>query len=211
MKKFKVMKLKNVALLLAIVMLVGGTIGNTYAWLIDKTNPVINTFVVGKIHLTLKETDTNDGDNDANTNTYSIMPGQSVTKDPIVTVAKNSADCWLFVKIEETTDFDSYLQYEVAEGWTALGEDAPGIYYMEWPAEGVDKTVDNAYPVLKDNKVTMLDTVTDAQLDALEMSGTYPQMTLTAYAIQRHMDGSELATPEGAWQAIKAAMAETTN
>ena len=38
------MKKKTLALLLALVLLAGGVIGGTLAWLTDKTDPVKNTF-----------------------------------------------------------------------------------------------------------------------------------------------------------------------
>ena len=46
---------KALALVLAVVLLVGAAIGGTVAWLTDKTGDVVNTFTVGNIDIELAE------------------------------------------------------------------------------------------------------------------------------------------------------------
>ncbi|MBQ8603508.1 MAG: hypothetical protein IJ410_01505 [Oscillospiraceae bacterium] len=49
------MKKKSIALLMAVVMLFGVTVGATIAWLTSTTGTVTNTFTVGNIEITLDE------------------------------------------------------------------------------------------------------------------------------------------------------------
>ena len=125
-------------LLLTTVLLVGGVVGGTVAWLIADTDPVVNTFTYGDINLKLEETETDEkgtpfdknGDGDLKTsagNEYEMVPGEEYLKDPVVTVLEGNEACWLFVKLVEeggvpipnadgtitTYDFDSYLTYDV--------------------------------------------------------------------------------------------------
>ena len=61
---------------------------------------------------------------------YKMVPGYTIHKDPKTTVVKGSEECYLFVKVEKSANFDSYMTYEMADGWTAL-EGVEGVYYRE--------------------------------------------------------------------------------
>ena len=100
---------KSLALVLSLVLVIGCVTGGTLAWLNAKTDEVKNTFSTSDIGVTLEET----------TNTYKMIPGWTIAKDPKATVSSGSEDCWLFVKITESTtpDLDAYISYAIATGW----------------------------------------------------------------------------------------------
>ena len=189
-----------VLLLLSLALILCAVIGGTLAWLVTETDPVVNTFTYGDINITLHETDTNkDGDNDPNTNIYPMIPGHTITKDPKVTFKADSENAWLFVKFEKTANFDDFMTYEIADGWTKL-DNVEGVYYRE-----VSKAdTDAIFTVLKgdaenpDGKVTVKGEVTKEMLNALDTNGSsnYPKLTITAYAVQRD---SNIATVTDAW------------
>ena len=186
---------KKLAVMLASLALVICTvIGGTLAWLVTETDPVVNTFTYGDINITLKETDTNkDGDNDPNTNTYPMVPGHTITKDPKVTFKANSEDAWLFVKLQKTANFDDFMTYAMADGWTKL-DNVDGVYYRE-----VSKAAQDAeFTVIKDDTVSVKGEVTKEMFNALDANGTsnYPKLTVTAYAVQRD---NNIATAADAW------------
>ena len=194
-KKHRTLGVKKLALMLASLALVLCTvIGGTLAWLTAETEPVVNTFTYGDINITLHETDTNkDGDDDPNTNTYPMIPGHTIAKDPKVTFKANSEDAWLFVKLEKTENFDDFMTYEIASGWTEL-DNVDGVYYRE-----VSKAAQDAeFAVIKDDTVTVKGEVTKEMLNALDKDGTsnYPKLIVTAYAVQRD---SNIATAADAW------------
>ena len=193
--------LKPVALIMALVLLVGGVIGGTVAWLIATPDPVVNTFTYGDINIDLDETDTQlDGDNNPNTNEYEMMPGQPITKDPEITVKSGSEEMWLFVKLEKSSNFDTFMEYTVADGWTALSG-VDGVYYQHITAEDV-ATADKKIAVIKDDTVTVKESVTKEQLNALDSgsSENYPTLTVTAYAVQYAGN----ATADDAWAKVTA-------
>lgn len=103
---------KSLALVLACVLLVGGVIGGTLAWLTADGGSVKNTFTESDIDIKLDETKPAD-------KTAPMVPGWKIDKDPKVTVEDGSEDCWLFVKITESTnpDLDDYISYAIAAGW----------------------------------------------------------------------------------------------
>lgn len=82
--------------LLALVLVIGCVAGGTVAWLVAKTDTVVNTFTYGNINIALAET--------TGTN-YKVIPGTVIEKDPKVTVKAGSEACWLFVKVEESGTF----------------------------------------------------------------------------------------------------------
>lgn len=173
---------KAFAAVLALVLVLGCALGGTVAWLVAKSDPVVNTFTYGDINIALTETTGAD---------YKILPGVDIEKDPKVTVKADSEACWLFVKVEEVGTFVAdKVTYSVADGWTAL-DGQPGVYYREVGAV----TADTDFNVLKDNVVKVSDTLTKKDIEDIT---TQPTLTFTAYAVQK--DG--IADAATAWSKI---------
>ena len=171
------MKRKTLISVMAIAITLCCLIGTTYAWLVAKTEPVANTFTFGNITLSLSKSESN------STNTK-IVPGQRLTEDPTVTVKKDSEACWLFIKIEETANFDTFLSYNIATDWKLLEEnDQEGytVYYREVEASSVDKS----FRIIEDGELVANITATKADYDAVLAEEDYPKLTFTAYAVQR--------------------------
>ena len=99
------MKTKSKALLLTLcaVLLVAASVLGTMAYL-TSTDTVTNTFTVGKVEITLDETDvTNPNGPRVKANSYKLMPGTTYTKDPTVTVLKGSEDTYVRMKVTFNT------------------------------------------------------------------------------------------------------------
>lgn len=206
-KETKLYGKKALILACALTMTATAGVGGTLAWLLTKTDEVVNTFTYGDIDITLEETDTSkdddntdnigpDGnpvedDNDPNTNTYEMVPGTSIKKDPTITVEADSEACWLFVELEESENFKDYMTYAPAKGWTKL-DGAEGIVYYR---ETVYSAEDQKFAVLAGNKVNVAATIKKTDLNALEEAGNYPTLTVTAYAVQR----ASIETAADAW------------
>jgi predicted ribosomally synthesized peptide with SipW-like signal peptide len=171
------MKKKVVALVLVCVLVFGIAVGGTLAWLMDKTESIKNTFTVGDVDIELTETK---GADIANGKEFKVVPGAEVEKDPTVTVKANSENCWLFVKVEKSTNFDNYVDVVMAEGWTQIG--TTGVFYRE-----VTTSVeDQPFSVLKGDKVTGDQNATKTMYDTLGKGGDpIPEITFTAYAVQK--------------------------
>ena len=152
----------------ALTLIIGGIIGGSVAWLTAKTDPLVNTFTVGDINIKLTETTGSD---------YKIIPGVTITKDPKVTVEAGSEACWLFVKIEKSSNLNEFINYSIASEWTELGN---GVYYREVAASETDQSFD----VIKGNSVTVKTDVTKTMLNGLTDT-TKPTLTFTAYAVQK--------------------------
>lgn len=215
MRLLRGMSRRTLTLTLALVLSLGAATGGTLAWLVDQTDPVKNTFTYGDVHIDLQETDesdpaiggVDDGDGNSRTNTYKMMPGKVISKRPWVTVFQGTEDCYVFVQIEESANFDDFMTYEAAEGWLPLEgvEGAENVYYRE--VNAADVAAANAeYEVLKDNVVKVKESVTTEMLRALNQNGIadYPTLTFTAYAVQRDAAVESISTPAGAWATMQA-------
>ena len=168
--------------LLALVLVIGCVAGGTVAWLVAKTEPVVNTFTYGNIDITLTET---------TGTSYKIIPGKDITKNPKVTVKGGSEACWLFVKVEESGTFVAdKVTYAIDNGWTPL-EGEKGVYYREVAAV----TADTDFSVLEGNKITVKDTLTKG--DIKDIAATNPTLKITAYAVQQE----NIADAATAWKA----------
>lgn len=95
------MKTKGKALLLTLcaVLLVAASVLGTMAYL-TSTDTVTNTFTVGKVEIKLDETDvTNPNGPRVKANSYKLMPGNTYTKDPTVTVLNGSEASYVRMKV----------------------------------------------------------------------------------------------------------------
>ena len=187
-KTNRTVSIKIAALIAAIVLVIGCTAGGTVAWLVSKPDPIVNVFTVGNINAELAETKKE----------FKIVPGVDIAKDPVATVKAKSEDCYLFVQLTEEnwpafTEAGSStrkVKYEIAKGWTKLED---GVYYREVPK----KDTDQAFHVLQNDKVTVSNTLTKENADAI--TGT-PKLTVAVYAVQKEGMGSAA----DAWETAKA-------
>ena len=188
MKKNVGISYKALAVIMAAVLILGGAIGGTMAWLIDGTEAVANTFTYGDINIELVE---------STGNNYKIVPGVDLKKDPEVTVKANSEECWLFVKVEEENwptftvkDTDTKkVNYSIADGWTHL-DGKPGVYYRQVTSSNGDVS----FGVLKDNQITVSDSLKKSEVD--DVIAKTPKLTFTAYAVQM----ATIDDPDEAWK-----------
>ena len=148
---------KTLTVILALVLVVVMSVAGTVAYLTSQ-DTVTNTFTVGKVEITLDETDVDvygakDGETRVTANTYKLIPGHSYIKDPVVHVAADSENCWVFVKVTNeiaaieapasATDpvYVQINQQITKNGWTAL-EGQPGVYYMTYTKGQTDKDLE---------------------------------------------------------------------
>lgn len=198
---------KVILTVLAVVMVFGCGVGVTLAWLQDTTAPVVNTFTEGKVDIDLYET--KDGTK-VMANSYKMVPGNVLSKDPTVEVLADSEACWLFVMIEEINNIDTFLSYAIADGWTVLNGTVDNA---ENPTDGdetiviyrpvADTDADQTFAVLKDNQVTVNTSVDMDDMNALT-EATRPQLKFTAYAIQSAniKDTNNNNAADEAWAAL---------
>ena len=195
------MKKKSLALVLALAMIVVCVVGGTLAWLTATTGSVKNTFTYGDINIELKETGATAAADGSATKEFKMIPGYTIDKDPKVTVKAGSEKCYLFVKVVKSTNFDNFMTYDMAAGWTQLedasGNPVPGVFYR------VVDTADmgTAYSVLANDKVTVRGDVTKGMLNGLT-ENTYPSLTFTAYACQYNNSNGTNFTPAQAWAKV---------
>lgn len=106
---------KVFTLVLALVLTLGCVVGGTVAWLTAESTVVTNTFTVGDINITLTET---------TGTSYKVIPGATQNKDPKVTVALGSEECYVYVKVTNNlvigSDIVGTINIDTTK-WTAVG------------------------------------------------------------------------------------------
>lgn len=197
-KNKKTFGIKSLILVLTCVLIFGGAIGGTIAWLSDTSGPVVNTFTESDIDITLTE-------NKPANKSAQMVPGWEIEKDPTVTVTDGSEDCWLFVEITESTSpsLDSYIAYAIADGWETVKAENNGVTVIGRKVYKTDSTktfgilgageyTDNmGTPNVTDddykiswgaNEVCVKPSVTESMMEAI---GTQkPTLSFKAYAVQ---------------------------
>lgn len=204
------MKKKILALTLVFALALALGIGGTVAWLTAQTSPVVNTFTVGDINITLAETGTTN-----NAKNYTFVPGDTLAKDPKVTVIAGSEDCYLFVKVEEANNTATGLTGKVINWSVDTGTDPAikwvpvpehdGYWYRTVPAVAANTTEENlpSFDVLKDNQVTVNEKVTKDMVTGL--TAKKPTITVTAAAVQK----DNVADVTAAWAKLPTAFTTT--
>ena len=209
-----------VYLMLALVLVLGCTVGGTLAWLTTQTDEVENTFVAGQIGtLELTETDT-DPNTTGEQHQYIVIPGVAITKDPKVTYTPTTAggtvpvDAYVFVELtgigqtkwtwnetEKQYEIKSgdkvFLSFEIADGWTAV-DGAPNVYCRTVGSTAVGA---NEWAIIKNNTITVSDQITKD--DVQNVADAADKLTFAAYAIQQADGGADgIFTPAEAWAKV---------
>ena len=165
-------KTKLLAVVLAMVLVFGCAAGGTLAWLMAKTDPVINTFTVGDINIELKETT---GSN------YKIVPGSSQAKDPTVTVKAGSEECYVYVLIDNTVVLDGKVVAtpNLSSDWIEVASsDTKTLYRYKDTVDLSNSNEDLSLPVF--TEVSYSEDIEKGDIDTL--NGT--KIIVTAYAHQ---------------------------
>lgn len=176
------MKKKTLALLLSLVLVFGVIAGGTLAWLTAKSDVVTNTFTKSDISIELKETKSD----------FKMVPGWTIDKDPQVTVKAGSEDCWLFVKLDKSANFNNFMTYSMATGWEPV-EGETNVYDRKVKSTDTVKT----FSVLANDKVSVKDTVTKEMMTAEDYVN--PTLTVSAYACQLYSTNGVEFSVTDAW------------
>lgn len=206
---------KPLVFALCAVLLVVGTILGTVAYLQD-TASVVNTFTVGNVHLKLDEAVVDEkgeptGGRTETGNAYHLIPGETYTKDPTVTVLKGSEES--YVRMMLTLNCASELDAIFAPNGAVLTEIFKGYDATKWTYVDVTRGNDNTITY----EFRYFDTVkpekdTDLVLEALFNTVTVPntmtgeqlaniadlKITVEAHAIQ----ATGFADADEAWAAF---------
>ena len=203
---------KSLVLVLTCVLLIGSAIGGTIAWLTADAGEVVNTFTESDIDITFSET-LPDGQ------TAQMVPGCTIAKNPTVKVEEGSEDCWLFVKITESTSpaLDDYIAYAIATGWEVVVPESNGVTVIgrivrkddatkEFGILGAGEYTDDMgtadtgddYKISWDaDQVCVKPSVTEEMMDAI--STQKPTLTFKAYAVQLYKNATTEFTNVEAW------------
>ena len=214
------MKKKAIVAVVALVLVLCCAMGGTLAWLVDSTTEVKNTFTYGDINISLWEhklnndglTLSDEGFTGAEQTGFKMIPGNTIDKDPTVTVKANSEASWLFVKVEKSNNFDSFMKYAVDSDWTLLDTRDDGltsVYYYNGTDLNALLKEDKSFNILgtgsydnytwQENEVFVLPTVKKDDLKGLT-DETLPTLKFTAYAVQRD---TNITTAVQAWDIAK--------
>ncbi len=198
---------KKITLVVSLLLVMALSIGGTIAWLTDTSDTVINTFTVGNVKIKLEETDA-DEDGNLLTNSYKMIPGSDIAKDPTITVEAGSENCWVFVKVKGNESYADYLTHEMADGWTLVAGETDVYVYAKEGSNSI--AAETEIEVLKNDQVTVKGNVTQDMMDKITDKKTAePTLTITAYAIQsanlKNADDTDADTAAEAWALVKPA------
>ena len=200
------MKKTKLLTMLGAVALIGAIgVGSTLAYLSDTTDVVENTFTVGKVEISLDETDNDNlsGDRVTENEYTNMIPGTTYTKDPTVHVTNDSEDCYVFVKItgiKEIENADGTIavvstdEMLTVNGFNANLEKVAGTEDIYKYTIKVEKVNQN------DNDIKIFDSIT---LNKDVEGGEPNEITVRAFAIQAGGDITDAEMAAEATNALK--------
>lgn len=187
------MKKKIAVLCLVVCLLATAIIGGTMAYFTDTTDPVTNTFTVGKVDITLTEPAWNPAN-------AKLMPGARIVKNPTITVGNDSEDAWVFAEFTVGADLLDLIETEAGSTTTPVASLLPKWFSGLTSNYTVFKSEENPYgsytyiigfnnAMSKNSSVTLFDAVTVPATVTSKMLEDAGQNSLTltikAYAIQK--------------------------
>lgn len=210
---------RRIAMTVALVLVVAlASIGGTIAWLTATTGSVVNTFTVGDIDITLTEKGATLTNNVYGQN-FDFVPGDTITKEPQVTVTAGSEACYLFIHVAEanntvTVDDKSVkvINWDVRDDWMPVvinNETKTGYYYRE--VNAATALGGESYYILtggttanQNGQVTVSNQVTKDMVTGL--TNAKPTLTFTAAAVQK----DKVADVAAAWTNLPDSFKSTT-
>lgn len=187
------MKKKIVSVCLVVCLLATAIIGTTLAYFTD-TKTVTNTFSSGNVTITLDEApvgpdgQATTGDR-VTTNDYKLYPGKEYDKDPTITVAADSEDCYLFVEVVNgLADLEAAGDTTIAKqmennGWTLV--------------EGETNVYMQAGTYSANGTAVVFETFTIDTAETTETLAGAEDIVITAYAVQ----AEGFTSAQAAWDA----------
>lgn len=176
-----------IAALCAVLLVVGSVMG-TLAYLTDR-QAVVNTFTVGNVDITVDEAPVTPdgevipGEDRVEGNDYHLIPGQTYTKDPTMTVLKGSEES--YVRMMVTINCISQLRGIFGAGFLPHeyidGKDS-NIWVYNSTVENGDNTVTYEFRYYK--TVDAFEATEDIVLEPL----------FTSFTIPGELTGEQLAT-----------------
>lgn len=188
---------------LALLLVVGAVAGGTFAWFTD-TEEAVNTFAVAELfsnpasQFTLwehKAVDENEdgqytlSDEEVKDNSYLILPGVNIPKDPTVDIVELKGNGYLYIKVMDS--LAEGLSYEIdSTYWEPLaGYAGIWVYKGEYAENHVISADNNSkktftVPILKDNQIVV------PQEYSSDVEST---LTFNAYMAQASYNGSNAA------------------
>ena len=197
---------KALLLVLCAILLVCASVVGTLAYL-TAGDEVTNTFTVGKVEISMDETDVNehgvkDGDTRVKMNTYQLIPGRTYVKDPIVYVTAESETCYVFIKVQndivELEDSANTIEAQIlANHWLEVPGET-GVYYQKVAEDAADKTLET----FASFKIDIEETKT-----TLAAVDSETAVVVTAYAIQAEnvedVNEADDVNAKTAWDIVK--------
>ena len=158
-------------------------------------------------HEAVRQTDGSyvlDADKIVEQQSYSLMPGVDIPKDPFITIeGKTAIPAYLYVEVVEGSEFPAEVAYKLTSDWTLLKTTAEGSQ-TEVPVTGPNGGKVYVYKDILTNENTetadgvpvkfqTLDFVNGSVTDTLEVSdalprGTQATLSFYAYICQKYTD-----------------------
>lgn len=190
------MKKRSLAMMIASMALVGAVgVGATLAYLSDSTGSLTNTFTVGNgINITLTEQDVADATKrveadttDAAQSYGEFLPGDSQTKDPMVTVKKDSSNCYVFMYVTGVDELQAknFTVGGWSDSWKLVEAQDNGVdgLYVYVDNQGAAKVVEKN--VADQDLAALFDTVTyNASADGTDVLTDAEKIVVKAAAVQ---------------------------
>lgn len=133
--------MKALTLVLCAVLLVCASVMGTLAYLKSTTEVVKNTFTVGNVKIDLDEAKVTEygievqGADRVKKNEYKLLPGHKYVKDPTVTVAEKSEQCYVRMQVT-VKDVDVLKQ-----AFPQFVDQTTGVFMLQYLVEGWDNGV----------------------------------------------------------------------
>lgn len=215
---------RTLVLIICLVAMMCVTMFSTLAYLTDRES-VTNTFTVGDVNITVDEAKVNTdgtpvvGADRVIENKYHLIPGQTYTKDPTMTVLKNSEESYvrMIVKINCLKELDKIFDPYAGSVITSIfgGYDGATWVYKTETRDTVNNTITYEFRYKETVKNSDADNTLKPLFESITLPGAITKEQLeTIKDLQIVVEGHAIQkvgfdNADAAWAAFDAQYAQT--
>lgn len=128
----------------------------------------------GNVHIALSS---NSGES------IGLIPGNIAAKDNAVTIAAGSDSCYIFLMLNQSGEFDSFMEYGLDKSWQSI-KGFKNVYYTE--AEPSDS--EQKFVIFEGGEVGVSKEITKEDVALIAQTKSYPELAISATAISKNAE-----------------------
>jgi len=112
-----------------------------------------------------------------------LIPGNVASKDNALTLSAGDDGCYIFLMLNKSGDFDSFMEYSLESCWQGI-KGFKNVYFLE----AAPSDAEQRFGIFEDGEVCVSKEITKENISLIANTGNYPALTISAVAISKAVE-----------------------